>query len=413
MEGVVRAEVENIEQLGQHPAVVRPVRAAKHRVNLLLEARAARSVLLHELRDRLLAGDGEDDVSHDPVGRLRGCLRDPVQDARLPADSLEVREHLLDDATLGLVRHLVGDLHEQLNEPVDEAPLARHAVENQQRQPDLVRVPRELPHALGRGATSVAFQEAGVERPQDAGRQRELAEALQLLHLSQQALEPDPAGIRAHPLERFVGEERVEPRTHPRVEPSEHGREDAFVVRMLRPTHDALEAVVTTRPCDLRLQQPGGDRFLQRVGVRLLGERDGHQPRAERLFRGIVERAHAEELEDRVAVSPPGAVAPLVLVERHGFDAELLGQMRDHDRGEFVPVLGEPSVQAVEPELRDEAEPADVLPPEEQVSFHRRHRPVLVQLLHRPHSLHRRLHPLLVFESLRAGGVLADHGRRA
>ncbi len=45
-----------------------------------------------------------------------------------------------------------------------------------------------------------------MERLQDAGRQREIAQVLQLRNLAQQTLEPDTARIRAHLLERLIRE---------------------------------------------------------------------------------------------------------------------------------------------------------------------------------------------------------------
>jgi hypothetical protein len=50
-------------------------------------------------------------------------------------------------------------------------------------------------------------------------------------------------------------------------------------------------------------------------------------------------------------------------------DADLLGEVREHRGREGVPMLREPREEAIERELRDEAEPADVLLPEEQVPF--------------------------------------------
>jgi len=82
---------------------------------------------------------------------------------------------------------------------------------------------------------------------------------------------------------------------------------------------------------------------------------------------------------------------PSVGVERRHGDADLFGEMNEHARSEFVPMVGKASVVSVERELREEPEAPRLLLVEEQILVARLELPLLKQLLRRPQPLHRSL----------------------
>jgi len=130
----------------------------------------------------------------------------------------------------------------------------------------------QLPGALDDRASAEALDLVRMQAKQQARRQRQPAQQLELADLGQQALQPDPSGISGKAGERralaVIGQQSIQALARAGVEVVRHTLQPYVVVRGAGGTQDAVEAV-GARSGDPPAREPAGDLLLQGCGPRL------------------------------------------------------------------------------------------------------------------------------------------------
>jgi hypothetical protein len=187
----------------------------------------------------------------------------------------------------------VAPTYPEIHESIDDLRFSAHAVEGQERVPNAIgMVVPQVPHALGRRATSVPLDQVGVKWLQDFCRESKRADHLELRDVAQQALEANAPWLAAETKERAafaaVAKELVESSAHASIELREHMVEDALLALTSNGTYEALEAPAC-RPFHLRASEPLVDPLVEGVIVGLTRECVREQPAAKCLPRSLVE----------------------------------------------------------------------------------------------------------------------------
>ena len=150
---------------------------------------------LHQLFERGLPGDRENNLAHNAVGIFQRGVGDVEQNAGLAPNLNRISEQFLYHTLLGLDRDPMGDLNQELDQAVDNFALTGHAIEGQQRQADAIGVTSQLPGGLNRRTPAKTLGESRMRLAKQICRQRESADELEFGDLGEQAPQTDATGI--------------------------------------------------------------------------------------------------------------------------------------------------------------------------------------------------------------------------
>ncbi|CAK7288093.1 hypothetical protein SGPA1_51059 [Streptomyces misionensis JCM 4497] len=348
------------------------VRRAQHRTHPGPVAGLVRRCLRRQRLQRGLPGHRIDHLA-DRAARLGDRrLRQPQQDALLAADPLELLVELALDLLLRPRVDLLHELDEQFHQRVCDLRLAHMAQRRQQRVPHRTSRRPQVRGVLLRRPRPPGRDQLLRHVCEQLRRQLQRPHPLELVHLRQQAVQPQRARVRLQfgeegsPAARALlvragvpGDQVVQPGPGRRRQPAHGGRAEPFLEGADRRPHQPGDT-----PRRRRLQPvlaaAGHDRLRQPVAVQLHPAQLDRQPLGQLglvLLGALTEAERAPDLHPVPLDRPPRPVVRGPLLGGH---LHLLGDVRHRRRRDLLGVLREPGLHLEE--LQQQREPQPVSP---------------------------------------------------
>lgn len=148
---VVAPKLQRIEQQRQHAPIVVAVRGAYDLVNHLAKLRSRRFEFLDQVLQGLQPHHGIEGILDGFVRMIDGRLRQPKEDRRLATDALQVRQQLLLDLLLSPAVDLVDDLHEQVDQTINDLVPSLVAKRRHQAMAYMRRMAAQIPNGFDGG----------------------------------------------------------------------------------------------------------------------------------------------------------------------------------------------------------------------------------------------------------------------
>ena len=119
---VVRAEIQGLEDLRHHAAVMALVGVPDHGAQGGPIGRSRGLPFLDQVAQGLFADDREHDLAHDPVGLIEGGPGELEQEVLLAGDALQVVEQLAVHPAFGPCADVVDGLDQEVDQVVGQRP---------------------------------------------------------------------------------------------------------------------------------------------------------------------------------------------------------------------------------------------------------------------------------------------------
>lgn len=354
VDGVVAAELERPEQLGEHLAVVVRVRGAQHGPNSLAERALAGPAFPSQVPQRLLGDHGVDHGPHGVVGMLHRRCCHGEEDALLAPHAAQVGQQLPLHLAFRLGVDLVDQGDEQIHQTVGDLRPARPAQRRQQGQadrprgvPQIRRVRRARPgppsghHLLGHVGEEILGY---ADRP----------DPLQLVDFAQKRFQPQAArvglqfsqeaGPAAAQLRLTLGDQRLQMLDGSRRETTDRALAEPRLEASDARTNDPAQLPSRGR-LDSLLPAAGQQRFPQPLPAQLDRAHLLGQPRRQAVlvgFAALPEPQRGPDLGPVILDRPP---RPGVLGQRRRVHPHQAGDVVHRRLRDLVTALREPPLQ--------------------------------------------------------------------
>jgi hypothetical protein len=195
MAPVVRAEVQDPEDLWYHSPVMALVRVADHGAQGDPVGRSRDLGFLDQVAQGLFADDREHDLAHDPVWMVKGGPGQLEEEPLLAADALQVVEQLAVDTAFGPCSDPVDGLGEEVDQVVGYLAAAEVHEGREPSEAHRFRVPAQLVGGLDRDTPPIPLQLLGKHPVAQVGGQPDPPDQFQPGQLGLDAGEARPSRI--------------------------------------------------------------------------------------------------------------------------------------------------------------------------------------------------------------------------
>jgi len=194
---IVRAEFQSLKDLWHHPAVMALVGIPYHRAKRGPVGRPRGLRFLDEITQDLFADNRKDNIAHDAIRILQSCAGDVEQQVLLARDAFEIVEQLAIDPVLGPCAAMVDGFNKQIDQAIGQRPAAQMHEDRKPGELGRLRMPAELVGGLSGDTPPIPIELMGEYAIEQAGRQLDLADQLQLSQLVLDARHTWPAWVAA------------------------------------------------------------------------------------------------------------------------------------------------------------------------------------------------------------------------
>ena len=194
---ITAAKFQCIEQMRQHAAIVVAVRSPHDSMNDAAKGRTCCLELLDEILERLQPDHRVERLLDGVLRMIDGRFCHTKQDAGLATYAAEIFQQLRFDLLLGLAVDLVDDLHQKINQAIDNFVLPLKTERGRQAIASVRGMSAQIPDRFNARPPTEFLQPFRWQRCQRCCRQRKFADRLQLGQFLQQGLETDAPGIAA------------------------------------------------------------------------------------------------------------------------------------------------------------------------------------------------------------------------